>query len=532
MSDYKHPEVKATAERVAAHLKDPKLRLIEVDVDTTSHDQGHIPGAVSRNWKTRLRDEMKMPDRFTLMFGALVGVVVLLTASAAFTDPSIYPTGTTIYDPQKAYNSYVVFGGSDGKTHLIDMNGNEVHRWERVGQPSEILDPAITGGKKGELLVDDPSLGAPLTGIGGHDLPIAAVAKSPRSVTVGELDWDGNTVWEWGGKQAPGGAARQNHDWDRLPNGNTLIVATVDRVVPSLSQKKVSDQVIYEITPSGDIVWKWYAADHVPEFGFTPEGLRQLRAFLANGNVGYGFLTINDMQHIGPNKWFDGGDKRFDPDNIVVDSREGSFIAIIEKKTGKIVWRVGPDYPTNQGPQLRPILSVNVPRPVDQTSGQHDAHIIPEGLPGAGDILVFDNEGASGFPATRLGIFQGSRVLEIDPTTKQIVWQYTALDSDSPTWDFNSSFISSARRLPNGNTLIDEGTNGRFFQVTPKGEIVWEYVSPYFGRLAFVEGQEFSTNFVYRAQPVPYDWVPEGTPHSEKAIPAVDVKTFRVPGSE
>jgi hypothetical protein len=238
------------------------------------------------------------------------------------------------------------------------------------------------------------------------------------------------------------------------------------------------------------------------------------------------------MQPIGPNKWFDAGDKRFDPDNIVIDTREGSFIAIIEKRTGKIIWRVGPDYATNHSPDLRPVLSLNVPRPVDQTSGQHDAHIIPEGLPGAGNILVFDNEGAAGFPVTRLSIFQGSRVLEIDPTTKQIVWQYTGLDSDSPSWKFNSSFISSARRLPNGNTLIDEGTNGRFFQVTPKGEIVWEYVSPYFGRLPLAEGKEASTNFVYRAQPVPYDWVPEGTPHSEKAVRAVDIKTFRVPDSQ
>jgi hypothetical protein len=51
-----------------------------------------------------------------------------------------------------------------------------------------------------------------------------------------------------------------------------------------------------------------------------------------------------------------------------------------------------------------------------------------------------------------------------------------------PDWGFYSSFISSARRLPNGNTLIDEGMNGRIFQVTNKGEIAWEYISPYFAR--------------------------------------------------
>ena len=102
------------------------------------------------------------------------------------------------------------------------------------------------------------------------------------------------------------------------------------------------------------------------------------------------------------------------------------------------------------------------------------------GLPGAGNLLVFDNKGPSGYPPTYLASQLGSRILEIDPIKKEIVWQYTALNSNQPVWNFYSSFISSARRLPNGNTLIDEGMNGRIFQVTPAGEIVWEYVNPFF----------------------------------------------------
>ena len=46
MSEYKHPEVLVSTEWAAGHLNDPKVRLIEVDVDTTAYDQGHIPGAV------------------------------------------------------------------------------------------------------------------------------------------------------------------------------------------------------------------------------------------------------------------------------------------------------------------------------------------------------------------------------------------------------------------------------------------------------------------------------------------------------
>ena len=244
-------------------------------------------------------------------------------------------------------------------------------------------------------------------------------------------------------------------------------------------------------------------------------------------------MTLNDMHVLGPNRWFRGGDSRFDPENIMMDARNGNFTVIIEKKTGKIVWRIGPYYPPIRGPGSR------LPRPVDQISGQHDAHLIPEGLPGAGNLLMFDNQGDGGFPPATLRATRGSRVLEIDPVKKEIVWEYTGQSSDEANWTFFSSFISSARRLPNGNTLIDEGMNGRFFQVTSKGDIVWEYVSPYFARssvagMKLVEGerQEMLSKWVKRAQPIPYDWVPAGTPRSEKAVVPPDLSKFRVPGAK
>jgi thiosulfate/3-mercaptopyruvate sulfurtransferase len=58
-SEYAHPEVLVTTEWVAQHLNDPKVRLVEVDVDTTAYDQGHIPGAVAFNWTTQLNDPVK-----------------------------------------------------------------------------------------------------------------------------------------------------------------------------------------------------------------------------------------------------------------------------------------------------------------------------------------------------------------------------------------------------------------------------------------------------------------------------------------
>ncbi len=55
---YAHPEALVDADWVEAHLHDPNVRLIEVDVDTNAYDQGHIPGAVGFNWKKELQDQV------------------------------------------------------------------------------------------------------------------------------------------------------------------------------------------------------------------------------------------------------------------------------------------------------------------------------------------------------------------------------------------------------------------------------------------------------------------------------------------
>jgi len=59
MTDYKHPEVLVNTQWAADHLNDPKVRLVEVDVDTTAYDQGHIPGAVGWNWQSQLQDNIR-----------------------------------------------------------------------------------------------------------------------------------------------------------------------------------------------------------------------------------------------------------------------------------------------------------------------------------------------------------------------------------------------------------------------------------------------------------------------------------------
>ncbi|MGV7209929.1 aryl-sulfate sulfotransferase [Oxalobacteraceae bacterium A2-2] len=460
---------------------------------------------------------------------ALLACVV--AAAQLYAAPSVYPTGVTRYDTAKAWNSYVLFSGQDQATHLIDMNGNEVHRWDAEGFPPVLLDPALAGGKRGHILLQLGSVSG--TSNEGNGL---------RNQSIGELDWNGKVVWQWGaaagaaardayapvqqqGGAAPGGSAKQHHDWRRLANGNTLVLANLVQQVAGFKAAQVLDDVIYEVTPKGEIAWKWVASEHLNEFGFTPAALELVRngASPRGKDAPFDYLHINNMSVLGPNRWYDAGDARFHPDNILIDSREANFIVILDKKTGKVVWSLGPDYPSQQrGPRT-------LPRPVDQITGPHDVHLIEPGLPGAGNLLVFDNQGEAGYPRVSVGVQPRSRVLEIDPIKKQIVWEYTGADSNGPDWGFYSSFISSARRLPNGNTLVDEGMNGRIFQITAGGEIVWEYVSPYFAATPVAgAGRKVLSNWLYRAQPVPYDWVPAGTPRSEKAVTPPDISKFRV----
>ena len=140
--------------------------------------------------------------------------------------------------------------------------------------------------------------------------------------------------------------------------------------------------------------------------------------------------------------------------------RNISTVVMIERRTGEIYWKLG-------APRL---------------SGQHAPTILPNG-----HILLFDNG-----PHRLDETFPFSRVLKIDPATKDIAWKY----QETPVSNFFSPRISNAQRLPNGNTLINEGWFGRFFEVTPEGAVVWEYINPYFGGSTRPQEQ---TNQVFRA---------------------------------
>jgi hypothetical protein len=365
------------------------------------------------------------------------------------------------------------------------------------------------------------------------------------------VDWDGRVVWKFDQYdyiEDPGTEgmwmARQHHDYQRegspagyyapgqdpmVDKGNTLILSHKNLVNPKISDKMLVDDVILEVTWDGDIVWEWVCSDHFDDMGFSEQAkntmARNPNMMVGKGEVG-DWMHINSISTLGPNRWYEAGDKRFHPDNIIWDGRQTNIIAITDKESGTIVWQIGPDY--DRTPELRRLGWI---------IGQHHAHMIPKGLPGEGNILVFDNGGFAGYGAPNPGAITGhnnavrdySRVIEFDPVTLEIVWQYTFFEAGylnkMGRYNFYSPLISSAQRLPNGNTMITEGSNGRMLEVTPDHQLVWEYISPYYG----MDGK---SNYVYRAYRVPYNWVPQRDRPQEKAVPRTDISKFRVPGSE
>jgi len=368
--------------------------------------------------------------------------------------------------------------GADFAAFLVDMDGNEVHRWNITGFPPKMLP------------------GGSLVGCTG------VFPSSYDCVQMLQVSWEGEIEWsfdDFAALRDGGTAARHHHDFQRDGNPvgyyapghdfvsepNTLVLAHDITSAPEIRDGELDDDVIYEVDWSGERTgFEWRGVDHVAEFGFDQAALDNIKSISATRLE---WLHGNAISRLGPNHWYDAGRKEFHPDNILYSSRRANLIVVIDHATGEVVWRVGPDFAG------RP------EEPLGQFMGQHMPHMIPRGLPGAGNILVFDNGTGAGYGRTTPRR-EWSRVVEFDPTTFEIVWQY---GSASGTDRFVSPIVSGAQRLPNGNTLITIGVSGLLIEVTPSAEIVWEYQYD-------ASSSGSNASWVYRAYRIPPEWLPLG----------------------
>jgi hypothetical protein len=258
-----------------------------------------------------------------------------------------------------------------------------------------------------------------------------------------ETDWNGKVLWE---VRHP----NHHHDGRLLKNGNVLLLCATE--LPDTVAKKVQGgrpgtevngkiwaDYLVEMTKEGRTVWEWRAWEHLDP---TRDAITEIQEDRTEWTHGNAIIELPDG-------------------NIFLSFRNISTIIKIERQTGNILWKLG-------APPL---------------SGQHAPTPLPNG-----NILIFDNG-----PHRLDDSFPFSRVIEVNPATKEIVWKY----QEATVSNFFSPRISNAQRLPNGNTLINDGWFGRLFEVTAQGEVVWEYVNPYFGPAGATPQEQ--TNHVFRA---------------------------------
>jgi hypothetical protein len=323
-----------------------------------------------------------------------------------------------IHDQTKVYKGYTLFAPQYGNiAWLIDMEGNICHYWEMENPPgvNYYLLPS------GNLLWigRGPESHEELGGCGSE---------------VVEVDWDGNEVWRYDDP-------RVNHDVKVLDNGNMMILRFVD--LPEDVQAKVKGGApgtepqdgkmqgvqIREINRAKETVWEWNNWEY-----FDYEIHQECE--LCN-RLSWGYTNSIDV--------FPNGDP-------VISCRELNKIIRISKKTGEIVWEIGPELDLGH---------------------QHDVDVLPNG-----NITIFDN-GVHRVPrghdtADEIASFCTSRALEIDPVKNEIVWEYI-----DPLHIMFTNFCGSNQKLPNGNYFICESRTGTFYEITPEKEIVWKYVSPF-----------------------------------------------------
>ncbi len=445
-------------------------------------------------------------------------------------------------------------GLADGYAMFVESNSAKVYLVNRKGEV--VKEWKGNYGVLGAYLQDDGSL---IQNVDDPDFPV--FAGGGESGRIQKISWDNKILWDF---EYSNEDYCHHHDFTVMPNGHILAISweakTVEEALaagrkPELVPKAgIWPDKIVEIVPEGErhgkIVWEWHIWDHMvqdvdptkanygkpaehPELMDINMGEKMppvitqdsFERLVAEGHEWRNQTLENrgsDFYHFNAIKY------NAALDQIVFSSPHLSEIFIIDHSTtteeakghkggrmgkgGDLLWRWG-----NAHNYARADTTAQ------QLFGQHDVRWIEDGKPGAGHLTVYNNHPPSAVDWDKRGSdsLNYSAVLELVPPMdekgnyvieagKQFgpekpVWEYTAPDKLS----FYSSFISGAHRMKNGNTFINEGARGRFFEVTPAGEMVWEYANPYRGEIRKLNGDPNSpvpmAYSTFRAYMIPAD---------------------------
>ena len=407
----------------------------------------------------------------TMRFRPPIAVIALFAAGAA--NAALPTVGVVHQSPDASGGSYLFSRFEGHETFLIDALGRTINTWTfdtELGLTQYLL--------PGGNLV---RMGRP------DDDSIDSFGGGGRGGLIEVYDWDGALQWS---TLIADTEFRAHHDVEALPNGNVLVIvwermSTDDAIAAgrdpeTMTSTSLWSEAIFELQPDGlggaDVVWTWRLWDHlIQDFDPTRDNF---------GDVGAHPERLDINAFLGMNAdWCHGNsiDYHSGRDEIALGSGALSEFWIIDHSTsteeaagpaGDFRYRWGNPRNYRRGGFAE-----------QQLFWQHDVHWIPDGRPGAGNFLMFNNgylrpDGPISSieevtpPLNRQGAYVLQRDLAWMPRTA--TWQFM---TDPPT-DFFSRFLSGTDRMPNGNTLMCNGARGEFIERRPDGSIAWHYVSP------------------------------------------------------
>jgi len=399
--------------------------------------------------------------------------------------------GLIYNDTTASYNGYTLFAPQLSlSTFLIDNEGRLVNRWESEYVPGLSTYLLEDGFLLRSAAVEDPN---------GVDSRTGGFQK---------FDWENNLVWEFY-------YGAQHHDIEQLPNGNVFLIVNdpksknaaiqAGRNPDLITSNNIRSLSILEVSQTGqetgEIIWQWNAWDHLIQdfdnlkdnYGIVTEHPELIDINFANGGA-QDWLHTNSISY------------NIELDQILVSIRGTNEIWIIDHST--TTWEATTHDGGNNGKGGdllyrwgNPVAYKTGTDDDRKLYGQHDAHWIETGLPGARNILIFNNGSERGYstvdeiepPIDANGYYElldGAAYQPFDQT-----WVYTA----NTAKDFFSPRYGGSQRLLNGNTLICNSDSGEFFEVTSEKEIVWKYINPVSRDGIYYQGEtEIDNNHVFR----------------------------------
>ena len=385
-----------------------------------------------------------------------------------------------------AYQGYVLYSPQrNGDIFLIDNEARVVKQWTL---DNEVREAFIL--ENGNIVV--------LSGIRQEDLDTTYISEDFYNGSTGkiiEMNWDGEIIWEY---ELIEPKYRAHHGVTVLPNGNFMLIAwsyrTIEEAIEmGLNVEAYGDEfdfvlpdAILEIErETKEIIWQWDSWDHLIQ-NFDPD-----KPNYGNPKDFPGRIDINYHEQIVKNTetateradWMHSNAIAYNDelDQVLLSARSFDELWIIDHSipteeaagpAGDLLYRWGNPFAYGYG-TLEERVFYN----------PHDIQWIENGLSGAGNIILFNNRELDENGEEFSAIIEFTPPLNEDksystvdngqfgPHHEDIVWKYS-----SP--GFYSRVISGVQRLPNENTFIIQGRSGRLFEVSPEGEIVWDYVNP------------------------------------------------------